>query len=221
MYGYDDYPEYFEMAEADAVVREYQEKMKELLIKPIIDNLNILQEENARLKKENAVVGEKTRELAQLKRDFERSKEEMVRAENEKYRRTLFDIQGGDIIYVVGCSDTEEKCPHCNGTHKIFVDILGESKKLDCPKCSYSGKIVSDRKFFPKKMIVTSATLHIYDQNQKSELTVYARQQDKNREDSSEFGHYLHGGYKTKFYPTIEECQVECDKRRKEWEDKK
>ena len=192
--------------------------MKELLIKPIINNINILQEENKRLKKENATVGEKTREIAMLKREFEREKAKLVEAEAEKYRRTLFSVQGGDIVYIVGSNETKEKCQHCNGTHKITVMVLDKEQKLDCPKCGYGGTFVSDKTFYPKKMVVRTATLHIYDENTKSETHVYAYPYGKsNHDDTIECVPHTSNDYRTKFYMTEEECEQECKNKREAW----
>lgn len=218
MYSYEDYCEYFEMTEADAVVHEYQEKMKELLVKPILDNINILQEENERLKKENATVAEKTRELAQLKREFEREKTKLIECEAEKYRRSLFAVQGGDIVYIVGSDETKEKCKHCNGTHKITVMVLDKEQKLDCPKCSYGGTFISDKTFHPLKMVVRTAALHIYDENKKSETHVYVYPYGGSRnEDAMECVPHTSNDYRTKFYMTLEECEQECKSKREAW----
>lgn len=210
---WDDYEECFEIAEADAVVLEYQNKMKELLVKPIIDELKYLKEENERLKKENSEVPSKGRELDSAIRDFNTNKKKIVEEENAKYRKTLIQFNYGDSIYIIDSHSEYTTCTVCSGKHSLDVDAGGKTIKVICPHCDYAGKKMISIIYSPKKLLIESGTIHFWNKFNKFTTIILAKNNE--RGESTEYKLYTEDGYRTDFYPTIEECQLECDRKNK------
>ena len=214
MYDYYEDERYYEPTIADEIFIEYQQKLKDALKNSVKSNIENIESENARLKEENKKLRTETYELkGQINNNIKETEKLLKEKEREVFVGFTSGFAPHDTIWYIESKRTETTCKYCNGKYKIKVDVLGKTKEVDCPHCSY-GKI-SHYTYYPVKDIISSFyfNYHRADRNLKNSgvvLNIEKIYLDK------------YDSYKSvdNLYKTLEECQNVCDERNKAENDK-
>lgn len=211
----DDYnEEYYEPTVADQIFIEASNKLKNALKAEVITMIDSLKQENEELKKRNRELQRKFLNLDSERKEFESEKQSIIKKAITDYVREKFGgFIWGDEIWMVH-EDLEYKtCEHCNGTHYISVNVAGIEKKVDCPHCSYGGKVISNKKFRPVKRTISQSNLKIWNENKTFERDFYLKELSSYKKEqiyNSEIG-------KTVFY-SEDECKNACNLKQEEWD---
>lgn len=169
--------EYYEPTIADQIFTEAANKLKVSLKAEVNNMIDSLVKENESLKKKNVELQSKISNLNSERREFENNKQSIIKNAVTEYVREKFGgFIWGDTVWMVH-EDTEYKnCEHCNGTHKINLTVAGINKDVDCPHCSYSGKVIASKKFRPVKRIISQSNLKIWNENKTFEREFYLKE---------------------------------------------
>lgn len=226
--------EYFEPHELEVILDEYKEKCKAILIQEVCQEIEKLKQENGEYKDRNLKLTEQIGNIHKLKSEFEKNKNKVIQDAITEYQRTaLSGLRCGDTIWMIKTEDTTAKCPHCNGRHKIAINVVGVKKDVDCPHCSYGGVITTDKTFTPIPRVISEIKTSIWNENKTFRRFIYCKE-IKNMENKcsdefmydDEYGsckdanedNYNHGNFICRdFYLYEEECMEACKEKRNRW----
>jgi regulator of replication initiation timing len=163
MYDYYE-PLYYEPSEADIILSEYQNKMKEILLDSIKADFERISSENIRLSAENQKLKDKENEVDRKARELKYKEDNLKReVENEFYKTNI-----GNILerYIEDCelwfADKKQyrkkKCNLCNKDRKLIAEFPnGKKSESDCDCAKYYYKY--------KPYMTTEQTIKIYKRN--------------------------------------------------------
>jgi len=234
MYDYYDEPPYYEPTLADAILLEYQQKMKDALLESVNSQIESIKEENKRLKEENKNYKQRERDILNKESNLKYKEENLKReVTNEFYQSNI-----GDTLrqYIEECevwfADIEryknEKCNLCNEERKLVAKFPnGEITKTACACAKMLSKYVpaisvttmikfskrdsrysSERKFYFSRSYSPVNNRNNYDYDYQ-EFKIYHVVDEFNESIIELHKNKLYGerlGFKSK-----EECQKYCD----------
>jgi len=90
--SYYDEEQYFEPSEADILLSEYQQKMKEVLISSVKNEIEAIKEENERLKVENEKLNKRFRNIELEEQQLEFKKKNLKFEDLDRYN-TFFKTE--------------------------------------------------------------------------------------------------------------------------------
>lgn len=137
--GYYDEYDYYEPSAADIIIREAQDKLKDVIKGEIAEEIKILKKENEQLKKELEEYKNKERDLRYREFDIAQKEKETV---NDMYRKKFSELlkplEDKITIYTIGIEQKlVEKCDKCNEKREIeYKSKYGDSifKRCECNK---------------------------------------------------------------------------------------
>ena len=235
MYGYEDcYDEQmYEPTPLDELFIEYNEKCKSILLSSVQSEINSIKDENSKLKEQNKVLNQKLYDIESVKREIEQNKQKYIREGIEEYQReALSGLRCGDTVWVIKTETKKEKCKHCNGTHKIQVDVAGIMKNVDCPHCGYSGETTVSVEYTPVKRKIVQINSSLWAENRRFQRHLYLEDGVAYPREVSDEG-YVHdnsdgclgdaietnyaNGLKRDFWFSEDECLSACKDKKEEW----
>lgn len=215
MYDYEEH--YYEPSIADEIMVEYQQKMKDALLKTVKNDIEGVKQENERLKEENEKLKEKVNGIAQRERELECKKDNLVREVRSKRLSELMKDFEIAMYRVDDESIKIPKCNKCNNSRKIeFISPLGKKMEEYCT-CNVSETVYVVKEFLCVEFRV--------DRDRKQMLMWYKVKQDRDRdydhckilntdaevyEEGIKFED-LDTEYHNLFFKSKEQCQKYCD----------
>jgi hypothetical protein len=191
-------------------LEEYEVNLREIIAKAVndkikntIEKLQIVEDENKELRNQ---VGELKRNTYNAERLH---KDQLEKALKEKELEVQRSLSCGfiphDKVYYIESTAKNTKCEQCNGNYKMEIEILGKKTKVHCPHCSYGN--ITTYTYSVKQDTVSSIyyNYHREDRNKKFGIVLNV---DKIYLDKYDGQKSL-----TNLFKTLEEAQVECDKR--------
>jgi cell division protein FtsB len=217
-YSYESDGEYYELTEADQILREYKNKMANVLLSEVKAEIEHLRNENKSLKENNVDLRSQISKIDSVKAEFERSKEKYKREVIKEYQKEYFGgIVPNDYIWTIHSDVVQDICPKCGGKHKIVITILDDTKTVDCPFCSYGGKVIVDKTFKPIKRKVSETDLKIWADGRAFERKFWLEEIKGEPNEVSDSQYNRERDLARCFYITEEDCQIACDKLRQSW----
>ena len=135
--GYYDEYDYYEPSAADIIIKEAQDKLKDIIKVGIAEEIEILKNENEKLKKELEEYRSKERDLRYREFDVAQKEKETI---NDMYRKKFSELlkplEDKITIYTIGTEQKMvEKCDKCNEKREIeYKSKYGDSifKRCEC-----------------------------------------------------------------------------------------
>jgi cell division protein FtsB/DNA-directed RNA polymerase subunit RPC12/RpoP len=212
MYYPDD--EYWEPTVADEIFESAQEKLRNALKDIIKSEIEELKTKNEYLEKSNNELRGQVAQLDNDRRKFEKNKDDYVQNGIKQYQREiLMGLRPGDNVWTIRTETQTETCKHCNGTHKIKATIAEIEKDVECPHCSYNGKIIVNKTHTPSKRVVSQVTLKIWNDKPcfQQEIYLESKYNECSEVRRESYDHYA------SFYYTEEDCLKECNNLNEKW----
>lgn len=125
--------DYYEPSATDEILIEYQQKMKDILLGSIKEEIENIKSENIKLKEENNILSQKVNEIDSKERELEHKKSNLLwEVRRERLSELMKDFQ---IIMYQAYSIYEDlpKCDNCDENREIkFISPLGNEMKESC-----------------------------------------------------------------------------------------
>lgn len=234
MYYEEDY-QYYEPTLANEIIMEYQQKMQDVLLDGVKNEIDRIKDENVRLKKENEECKKRENQIASKERDLKHKEDNLKReVTNEFYQSNIGEtlkqyIEDCEVWFAGTENYQEQKCGFCNEERELIAEFAsGETTKTNC-SCA---KILN--KYVPAigtiSVIKFSKNNSRYNSERKFHLTrMYSPPSDRRKHydyDFQEFGIYHifdafnenvieldeNKKYSEKLgFRSEEECQKYCD----------
>lgn len=209
---------YYEPSQADMIMAEYQEKLKEALKDSVKNYIENVKKENEKLKKDNEKLQKLVAEIEDKERELEYQKSNLMReVRRERLSILLEDFQV--IMYKVGNAYKEQpKCNKCNDKRKIvFISPLGNTFSESCTcaeRLSY---------YIPEEQIATEFKIDNYFNKDKL-IVWYKNHKEKNSDDYCSYSsssviktiyepnlRFEEIEKRDMFFRSKEDCQKYCD----------
>jgi len=199
----------YEPSLADGIMLEYQQKMKDVLLRSIKQDIEGIKSENERLKEKNEKLQELVYGIQQRENSLEIEKSQFQR----KLRRERLSELMGDFEVLMyqadGGSVKIPKCGNCNENRKIeFISPLGRKTNEPCT-CDVSKVVYSVKK--------SRCCEFRIDSDGNSMLMWYKIKEDRNSElaryaykEGTTFEELETSSYNT-FFKSKDDCQKYCD----------
>lgn len=217
----------------DELFTNYKEECKKILLSSVQNEINEIKNDNIRLKNDNKKLRDEFRNLDVLKHEIEQNKEKLIDEGISAYQReALSGLRCGDTVWTVKTETVTEKCKHCNGTHKIKVDVAGIKKMVDCPHCSYGGYVEVDVTFTPVARKIAQIDTSMWASNKCFKRFLYLEEisgsnrtagedyicdnRDGDLKDATERNDYGNN-LKRDFWLSEEDCLIACAEKKEKW----
>lgn len=198
---YDEYdkPIHYEPTIADEILMEYQDKMKNALLKNIKDEIQNIKDENLKLKVENSRYKQREIDILNKERDL-KFKEDNLKREviNEFYKSNIGDtlkqyVEDCEIWFADKATYQKEKCNLCNKERELIAKFPnGETAKTSCVCAKRLYKYIpassainlikfnkrdsrysSDRRFYFSRSYTPDKSSNYYNDNSYQEFKIY------------------------------------------------
>lgn len=150
MYYYEDC--YDNQSEADAIIEEATDKLREIIVQPIKDRLKYINEWEDKYYKKDANLAKLQQELEKQRQALEKEKQEWNSEKENKpieFINTITDkvckgLKIGQKVWRIKSNYYNIPCPKCNGTRKIQVKYFdGQIVEEKCSCCDGKKTTVS------------------------------------------------------------------------------
>jgi len=206
---YDDEP--YPYYDPEEFLEEYEVSLREVITKAVNDKIKKTIDDLETIKIENKGLQDKNRDLNYKINSIENQNKKDLEAalkvkEKEVERRLNVGFAVNDNVYYIKSKSNSTKCSKCNGTGKTEVEVLGKLTKVSCPHCN-NGNIYTYT-YSPAKDTISSFRYYISREE-------YRNKTSKSKISSLEINldDYDHSTTADNLYKTLEECQVECNKK--------
>lgn len=216
MYDYDEFESYYDPSEADEIVIEYQEKMKEVLLKGIKNDIKNTTSENERLKEENKKLKDRERDVDNKERQLEYQKSNLFQ---EVKRERLSQVLENFQVIMYRASTTTKKLPKCNKCNdNRKIEFKSPSGKTMTESCECDKGIAF---YVPNEYICTEFRM---DDNNKRLLAWYKLHRNSGDDDYYQYDstnliktlydnnmNYNELDYYHTYFKDKKECEKYCD----------